>query len=157
MLRSSSGVRCRTNTLMQSRPPQSPWAVPTTPGRDISASVCFFRTASIIISGIPFPFGLRAGREEKQPIAITALTSRPHLAVRARPLNRPDDLPPPLPELNYSPSMVTPNAFSTTPIWLAIAYLPLEVPAKSRPTGLRPGSVTNREPESPALINGLLP
>ena len=45
---------------------------------------------------------------------------------------------------------------STKSIRFAIAVFPLELPANSNPTGFLLGSVTNREPESPGLMNDLL-
>jgi hypothetical protein len=43
-----SGVLFTTNTIMHALPAHSPIAVPTTPGIDISRSVCCLRTCSIV-------------------------------------------------------------------------------------------------------------
>ena len=54
-----------------------------------------------------------------------------------------------------SSATVTPNRVSTRSIRLAIAKVPSELPAKRSPTGLRSGSVTKREPESPPRMKAV--
>lgn len=61
-----------------------------------------------------------------------------------------------LPE-HYSQSMVTPKYANTRSIGLAIAIVPVSLPAKSKPTGLAlASSVTSSEPESPGNMNALV-
>ncbi len=148
-------------TLMQGLPLKVPIAVPATPSIAIHSSALSLSTCSMLLLGIGFSsFTVLDMLQQEQPVRLLAAAM---LNIKIEISLTIDKSSSPAPKKSISglakrygsPSIVTPKQSSIGMIRFAIAYFPLASPAKSKPTGCLPGSVTKSEPESPALINGL--